>query len=110
MTATGTVPPGNVKGEKAWTARRAVKKPEVRLTPGKGIQDLSVPLEDVIQQVVDQNRVRSPTPPPSRAPPPPPRTLPARRASSLHTCGMAMGLRRRNEQRACLGTRSDCRP
>ena len=84
MTATGAVPPGNVKGEKAWAARRAVKKPEVRLTPGKGLQDLSVPLEDIIQQVVDQNRVRSPLVPhpAGPAPPPLPRAPPAMR--SLH--------------------------
>mmetsp|Transcript_11199 Transcript_11199/g.33595 ORF Transcript_11199/g.33595 Transcript_11199/m.33595 type:complete len:325 (+) Transcript_11199:332-1306(+) len=57
VTATGKVPPGNAKGEKSWTTRRAVKKAEIRLTPGKGIEDLTVPLEEIIQQVVDQNRV-----------------------------------------------------
>lgn len=54
---TGTVPPGNAKGNKEWSTRRQAAKPEIRLTPGKGIQDLTVPLSDVIQQVVDQNKV-----------------------------------------------------
>lgn len=57
VSATGEVPPGNAKGVKTWTQRRNATKPEVRLTPGKGLGDLSVPLEDILQQVVDQNRV-----------------------------------------------------
>lgn len=55
---TGAVPPGNAKGNKEWSSRQRAAKPEIRLTPGKGIQDLSVPLSDILQQVVDQNRVR----------------------------------------------------
>jgi Grx4 family monothiol glutaredoxin len=54
---TGAVPPGNAKGNKEWSSRQRAAKPEIRLTPGKGIQDLSVPLSDILQQVVDQNRV-----------------------------------------------------
>jgi hypothetical protein len=54
---TGAVPPGNAKGNKEWSSRQRVAKPEVRLTPGKGVQDLTVPLADILQQVVDQNRV-----------------------------------------------------
>jgi hypothetical protein len=54
----GAVPPGNAKGNKEWSARQRAAKPEIRLTPGKGIQDLTVPLSDILQQVVDQNRVR----------------------------------------------------
>jgi hypothetical protein len=56
---TGAVPPGNAKGNKEWSARQRAAKPEIRLTPGKGIEDLSVPLADILQQVVDQNRVRA---------------------------------------------------
>lgn len=58
MKKTGAVPPGNAKGNKEWSSRQRAAKPEIRLTPGKGIQDLSVPLSDILQQVVDQNRVR----------------------------------------------------
>ncbi len=57
MAVTGQVPPGNAKGEKSWSQRRQATKPEIRLTPGKGIKDLTVPLTDIIQQVVTQNRV-----------------------------------------------------
>lgn len=40
--ATGVIPPGNAPGEKSWQQRRvAAAKPEIRLTPGKGIQDLN---------------------------------------------------------------------
>ena len=34
-------------------------KPEIKLTPGKGVQDLTVPLRDIIQQVVSSNKVRA---------------------------------------------------
>lgn len=54
------MPPGNAKGNKEWSARRRGAKPEIKLTPGKGIQDLMVPLADIIQQVLDQNRVSCP--------------------------------------------------
>lgn len=57
VTATGQVPPGNAKGVKTWTQRRNVAKAEVKLTPGKGLADLSVPLEEIIGQVVKQNKV-----------------------------------------------------
>lgn len=51
--ATGEIPPGNAPGETAWQQRRPrAAKPELRLTPGKGIQDLTCPLSDLIDQVV----------------------------------------------------------
>ncbi len=56
---TGSVPPGNVRGESAWTRRARAAKPEIKLTPGKGAADLTVPLEDIIDAVVKQNRVRA---------------------------------------------------
>jgi len=50
----GAVPPGNTPdGARAWTARRAAPaKAELRLTGGKGLGDLTVPLERLIDDVV----------------------------------------------------------
>lgn len=56
----GQVPPGNVAGNTRWTARRA--KPEIRLTPGKGLADLNCSVEDLIDGVVKSNKAR-PLPP-----------------------------------------------
>ena len=53
----GQVPPGNVAGNTRWTARRA--RPEVRLTPGKGLADLKCSVEDLIDGVVKGNKVRT---------------------------------------------------
>ncbi len=53
---TGAVPPGNVQGITTWTAKRR-PKPELRLTPGKGIEDLTCSVEDLIDQVVKSTRV-----------------------------------------------------
>ncbi len=58
VAASGQVPPGNAKGEKSWSTRRQAAKPEIRLTPGKGLDDLTVPLTEIISQVVTTNRVR----------------------------------------------------
>ncbi|KAK9788138.1 hypothetical protein WJX73_008305 [Symbiochloris irregularis] len=52
----GNVPPGNAKGNTQWSARRKAK-PEIKLTPGKGIQDLTVPLSTIISDVVKSNKV-----------------------------------------------------
>jgi len=50
---TGAIPPGNAPGEKKWQQRRVrASKPEIRLTPGKGIEDLTCSVEDLIDQVV----------------------------------------------------------
>lgn len=55
---TGQVPPGNVSGNDRWKAKRRVKpKAEIRLTPGKGIEDLTVGIEVIIDQVVKSNKV-----------------------------------------------------
>ena len=56
----GQVPPGNVAGNTRWTGRRA--KPEIRLTPGKGLADLNCSVEDLIDGVVKSNKAR-PLPP-----------------------------------------------
>lgn len=51
----GQIPPGNAQEKELWTAKRV--KPELKLTPGKGIQDLTVPLETLIDQVVKNTKV-----------------------------------------------------
>ena len=53
------MPPGNVRGETAWTRRARAAKPEIKLTPGKGAADLTVPLEDILDAIVKHNRVRA---------------------------------------------------
>lgn len=58
--ATGKIPPGNAPGpaQTAWHSRRARKpKPELRLTPGKGLQDLTISLEELVQNVVQSYKV-----------------------------------------------------
>lgn len=56
--ATGEVPPGNAPGEKKWQQRaRKAARPELRLTSGKGLADLTCTLEFLVDQVVKQNRV-----------------------------------------------------
>ncbi|CAA6654747.1 unnamed protein product [Spirodela intermedia] len=53
--ATGQPPPGNLSGNDTWT-RRQKAKPNLRLTPGRHVQ-LTVPLEDLIDRLVKENRV-----------------------------------------------------
>ena len=63
--AVGTVgapPPGNAPGVKDWTqgGTRSIK-PEIRLTNGKQkLKDLSCTMEELIQGVIDSNKVDSP--------------------------------------------------
>ena len=53
------MPPGNMPGESSWTAKRVrAPKPEIRLTPGKGLADLTCSVEGLIDQVVKGNKVR----------------------------------------------------
>ncbi|CAL5224467.1 g7159 [Coccomyxa viridis] len=54
---TGAVPPGNAKGNTTWSIRRSAPKPELKLTPGKGLQDLTCSVEDLLDQVVKTNKV-----------------------------------------------------
>lgn len=54
---TGEVPPGNRSGDTTFKPKRARPKPEIRLTPGKGIEDLTVPIEELIDQVVKSCKV-----------------------------------------------------
>ena len=56
--STGSIPPGNAPGEKKWQQRRPrVAKAEIRLTPGKGVEDLTCSVEDLIDQVVKSCQV-----------------------------------------------------
>ncbi len=58
MQESGEVPPGNAPGETKWQAKRAAKpKDEIRLTPGKGLQDLTCKVEDLVDAVVKTNKV-----------------------------------------------------
>lgn len=56
---TGTIPPGNMPGERKWAAKKSQQqaKPEIRLTPGKGLDDVSCSLDELITQVVTTNKV-----------------------------------------------------
>ena len=51
------MPPGNAKGNATWSIRRSASKPELKLTPGKGLQDLTCSVEDLVDQVVKTNKV-----------------------------------------------------
>ncbi|CAD7702129.1 unnamed protein product [Ostreobium quekettii] len=54
----GNVPPGNAPGEKKWQTRRVRRaRPEIKLTPGKGIEDLTCSVEDLVDRVVKDNKV-----------------------------------------------------
>lgn len=58
VTETGEIPPGNRSGNTTWKPKRAARrKPEIRLTPGKGIEDLTVSIEELIDQVVKSCKV-----------------------------------------------------
>lgn len=53
----GDIPPGNKPGATDWSSRkRRVAKQEIKLTPGKGIDDLTCSIEDLIDQVVKTNK------------------------------------------------------
>lgn len=54
----GAIPPGNAPGQNAWTQRRPrAAKPEIKLTPGKGLDDLTCSIEDLVDQVVKSCKV-----------------------------------------------------
>ncbi|KAL2902086.1 Bifunctional monothiol glutaredoxin-S16 chloroplastic [Bienertia sinuspersici] len=56
IAATGKVPPGNEKGNITWFRPPPQKKPDLRLTPGRHMQ-LTVPLEQLIDRLVKENKV-----------------------------------------------------
>ncbi|KAL8152600.1 hypothetical protein V2J09_010360 [Rumex salicifolius] len=54
--AAGKIPPGNEKGNTTWVRAQPKKKADLRLTPGSHVQ-LTVPLEQLIDQLVKENKV-----------------------------------------------------
>lgn len=54
--ATGKVPPGNESGNATWIRQAPKKKADLRLTPGRHVQ-LTVPLEELIDRLVKENKV-----------------------------------------------------
>ncbi|KDP24429.1 hypothetical protein JCGZ_24993 [Jatropha curcas] len=54
--ATGKVPPGNESGNATWIRQPPKKKADLRLTPGRNVQ-LTVPLEELIERLVKENKV-----------------------------------------------------
>lgn len=54
----GALPPGNLKGEQKWKPKKPSKpRPEIRLTPGKGIDDLTCSMEELVDKVVKDVKV-----------------------------------------------------
>lgn len=57
--ANGAVPPGNARNSpQQWVRKAPRAKPELKLTPGKGLQDLTCSLEELLDTVVKTNKVR----------------------------------------------------
>nr|GEX28120.1 bifunctional monothiol glutaredoxin-S16, chloroplastic [Tanacetum cinerariifolium] len=54
--ATGKVPPGNEKGNTTWVRQAPKKKADIRITPGPNTK-LTVPLEELIDRMVKENKV-----------------------------------------------------
>ncbi|KAF8054129.1 hypothetical protein N665_1345s0002 [Sinapis alba] len=53
---TGKVPPGNKSGNNTWVKQTPRKKSDIRLTPGRHVE-LNVPLEELIDRLVKENKV-----------------------------------------------------
>ncbi|CAI9761874.1 unnamed protein product [Fraxinus pennsylvanica] len=56
IAATGKVPPGNESGNTTWVKKLPKKKSDLRLTPGRNVQ-LTVPLEELVDRLVKENKV-----------------------------------------------------
>lgn len=55
---TGAIPPGNAAEKELWQPRRkAAAKPEIKLTPGKGVEDLTCSIGELIDLVVKREKV-----------------------------------------------------
>ena len=56
--ANGSIPAGNAPGaQQHWVLKAPRVKPELKLTPGKGIEDLTCSIEDLLDSVVKSNKV-----------------------------------------------------
>mmetsp|Transcript_27629 Transcript_27629/g.48813 ORF Transcript_27629/g.48813 Transcript_27629/m.48813 type:complete len:184 (+) Transcript_27629:1-552(+) len=53
----GGIPDGNMKGNKDWAVKKVAVKPELKVTAGKGLEDLSVSLTDLLTQIVSTYKV-----------------------------------------------------
>ncbi|XP_071697787.1 bifunctional monothiol glutaredoxin-S16, chloroplastic [Rutidosis leptorrhynchoides] len=53
---TGKVPPGNEKGNTTWVRQAPKKKADLKITPGPNTK-LTVPLEELIDRMVKENKV-----------------------------------------------------
>lgn len=56
LKANGKIPPGNESGNATWMKQPPKKKADLRLTPGRHVQ-LTVPLEELIDKLVKENKV-----------------------------------------------------
>lgn len=56
IAATGKAPPGNVAGNHTWVGAPPQRPADLRLTPGRHVQ-LTVPLEQLIDRLVKENKV-----------------------------------------------------
>ncbi|KAL8146588.1 bifunctional monothiol glutaredoxin-S16, chloroplastic [Apium graveolens] len=56
IAVTGKIPPGNETGNTTWVRQPLKKKPDLKLTPGRNVQ-LTVPLEQLIDRLVKENKV-----------------------------------------------------
>ena len=54
--AAGKIPPGNESGNTTWVRQPPKKKPDLRLKPGPHVK-LTIPLEDLIDRLVKENKV-----------------------------------------------------
>jgi len=53
----GDIPSGNKPGQGKWSLKRTPPKSDLKLTPGKGIEDLTIPLEKLIDGLVKSTKV-----------------------------------------------------
>lgn len=56
IAVTGKIPPGNETGNTTWVRQPPKKKSDLKLTPGRNVQ-LTVPLEQLIDRLVKENKV-----------------------------------------------------
>jgi len=52
----GSVPDGNMKGNTKWLPKKG-GKPELKVTGGKGLDDLNIPLKDILNKIVAEHKI-----------------------------------------------------